>query len=155
MRRAISNHLSKAARIVVPVTNMDEADVTELVRIRAKEEKAAREHGVRLSYLPFIIKAVIQALKQHPTLNSTMDDENEEIILRRYYNIGIAVDTPDGLMVPVIKNADKKSMLDIAGEIQHLASAAHDRSLQLHELRAAPSPSPIWAPSAAPTPRRS
>jgi len=135
VRKAIVQKLTKAARTIVPVTHMDECDVTELVRIKSKEDKAAREHGDKLTYLPFIIKAVIQGLREFPQLNATLDEEHEEIVVRRYFNIGIAVDTADGLMVPVIKNADRKSMLDIGAEIQRLADAAHNRRLALSDLR--------------------
>lgn len=136
VRKAIAVHLSKAARVVVPVTQFDDADVTELVRIRNKQRAAAeQESGVKLTYLPFIIKAVVQALKEHPHLNSVLDDERGEIIIRRYYNIGIAVDTAEGLMVPVIRAADAKSMLQIAAEVQHLSRAAKDRTLRIEQLR--------------------
>jgi pyruvate dehydrogenase E2 component (dihydrolipoamide acetyltransferase) len=120
---------------VVPVTVTDEADVTDLVRIRAKEEAAARSAGVKLTFMPFFIKAAVQALKQLPLLNSTLEEQHEEILIKRYYNIGIAVDTPEGLLVPVIRNADKKSMLEIAAEVEQLAAGANARSLKLEQLR--------------------
>jgi pyruvate dehydrogenase E2 component (dihydrolipoamide acetyltransferase) len=135
VRRAISRHLSHAARVVVPVTVTDEADATELAQIRAKEEPAAKQAGVKLTFMPFLIKAAVQALKQHPMLNSVLDEQHEEILIKRYYNVGIAVDTAEGLMVPVVRDVDKKSMLDIAAEIERLAAAAHSRSLKLEQLR--------------------
>jgi pyruvate dehydrogenase E2 component (dihydrolipoamide acetyltransferase) len=91
------------------VTTTEVADVTDLVGLREKVKKYAEEvKGVKLTYLPFIIKAVVAALKKHPYLNSSMDEETEEILLKKYYNLGIAVATEDGLIVPVVKMADQK-----------------------------------------------
>jgi len=100
---------------------MDEADVTELVSLREKEKKTAEEKGVKLTYLAFIVKAATIALKQHPYLNASLDSQKNEIVLKYYYNIGVAVDTPEGLMVPVIKNADRKSIMELAKETEILA----------------------------------
>ena len=99
------------------VTTMDEADVTELWKIREKEKQVAEKKGIKLTILPFIIKAAIAGLKEHPYLNASLDDENEEIILKKYYNIGVATDTPEGLMVPVVKNANEKSIFQLAAGI--------------------------------------
>jgi pyruvate dehydrogenase E2 component (dihydrolipoamide acetyltransferase) len=98
-----------------------------------KPEAAAK--NIKLTYLPFIVKALIATLKLHPMLNATLDDEEEEIIIKKYYNIGIAVDIPDGLIVPVVKAADQKSVWDLAEEIQNLAEAARARSLDLADLK--------------------
>jgi pyruvate dehydrogenase E2 component (dihydrolipoamide acetyltransferase) len=100
---------------------MDEADVTMLWKIREKEKKAAEKKGIKLTILPFIIKAVIAGLSEHPYLNASLDDENEEIVLKKYFNIGFATDTPEGLMVPVVKNAKDKSILQLAEELTKLA----------------------------------
>jgi len=105
------------------VTHFDEADCTELLKIRESLKPRAEEKGVKLTYLPFIIKALLAALRAHPLLNATLDDDEEEIIVKKYYNFGIAVDVPDGLIVPVVKGVDQKSIFDLAGEIQALAES--------------------------------
>jgi pyruvate dehydrogenase E2 component (dihydrolipoamide acetyltransferase) len=123
--------LNKAAH----VTHCDEADATKLAALRDSMRADAEGKGLKLTYLPFIIKAVVEALKLHPTLNASLDDEEEEIVVKKYYNIGVAVDVPDGLIVPVVKAADEKSALDLAGEIQSLAKAARERTLDLADLK--------------------
>ena len=114
---------------------MDEADISEIFSIKEKEEKALEENGVKLTYLPFIIKAVIIALKEHPFLNSTLDEKKNEIILKKYYNIGFGVDTKDGLIVPVIKDADKKNIIHLAEEIKNLAEKARSRAIDIGDLK--------------------
>lgn len=118
---------------VPAVTHMDEIDVTELVKLREKEKKIALKKKIKLSYLPFIVKAVIESLKLHPYLNSSL--EGDEIVLKKYYNIGIAADTPEGLLVPVLKIADSKTLIQIAKEIQELAEKAVERKLDLADLK--------------------
>jgi pyruvate dehydrogenase E2 component (dihydrolipoamide acetyltransferase) len=135
LRRTTAKHMSEAARMIAPVTYTDEADVTALEEIKIKQKEVARAKGVRLTYLPFMIKALIAGLKQHPFLNATLDPQREMIILKKYYNIGIAVDTPDGLMVFVIKDADHKSILDLAKVLNDLAQKAHDRTISLADLK--------------------
>jgi pyruvate dehydrogenase E2 component (dihydrolipoamide acetyltransferase) len=117
------------------VTAMDEADVTELWKIREKEKKAAEKKGIKLTILPFIIKAVIAGLGEHPYLNASLDDENEEIILKKYFNIGLATDTPEGLMVPVVKNAADKSIFQLAQELTQLVEKARNRTIDLADLK--------------------
>ena len=117
------------------VVSMDEADVTELVKLREKEKKMAEEKGIKLTYLAFIVKAVTVALKQHPYLNASLDQKKNEIVLKRYYNIGIAVDTPEGLMVPVIKDADRKSIMELAQVSEKLADEARTRKIKLPDLK--------------------
>jgi len=133
VRKTTAQHMVKSENTAVHVTHMDEADVTELVAMREKEKSKAKD--VHLTYLPFIVKAVIAALREHPLLNATLDDEHEEIIVKKYYNIGVAVDTPDGLIVPVVKNADHKSIVELAREIEDLAGKAQTRKLDLAELK--------------------
>ncbi len=135
VRKSIADHMIKSATTAVHVTHMDEADVTELVQLREKEKAKAEKEGAHLTYLPFVIKAVIAALRNHPTLNASLDDEHEEIIVKKYYNIGVAVDTPDGLIVPVIKNAQDKSIIALAKEIADLANRADTRKLDLADLK--------------------
>jgi len=135
VRRATAKRMHQSVSTAAHVTHFDEADVTELARIREELKARAAEKGVKLTYLPFIIKALLAALKEHPLLNATLSDEDEEIIVKKYYNFGIAVDVPDGLIVPVVKAVDQKSIFDLAGEIQSLAEAAKNRTLDLADLK--------------------
>jgi pyruvate dehydrogenase E2 component (dihydrolipoamide acetyltransferase) len=135
IRKTIAERMVKSLFTAPHVVSMDEADVTELVKLREKEKKLAEEKGIKLTYLAFIVKAVTVALKQHPYLNASIDSEKNEIILKRYYNIGIAVDTPEGLMVPVIKNADQKSIMELAQETERLAEEARSRKIKLPDLK--------------------
>ncbi len=135
IRKATAKKMSQAVHTAAHVTHMDNADVTELAAIREKEKLNAEKEGIKLTYLPYIIKAVIGALKKHPYLNAEMDEEHEEIILKKYYNIGIAVDIEGGLIVPVIKGADKKSTLDLAKELQEVVKKAEERSLDMADLK--------------------
>ncbi len=135
IRRATARRLTESIRKAVHVTHFDEADAAGLVALRKKLKPEAEAQGLKLTYLPFIVRAVVEALKLHPMLNSTVDDEAEEIVVKKYYNIGIAVDVPDGLIVPVVKGADMKTVLEIAGDIQNLAEAARKRTLDLADLK--------------------
>ena len=135
IRRTIAKRMAEASKRVAEVTIWEDADISELEQVRAKERRVAEEKGVRLTYLPFLIKAIIPALKAHPYFNASLDEASEAIILKKYYNIGIAVDTSDGLIVFVIKNADEKNILDMAREIATLADKARLRKIDLHELK--------------------
>lgn len=135
LRRTIAKNLIASQKTTAFVTGMDEADITELWNLREREKKAMIDKGIHLTFLPFFIKAVHHALAEHPLLNASVDEEKEEIIIKKYYNIGIAVDTPDGLMVPVIKDADKKTILELAKEIQDLSQKARDRKIKLEEMK--------------------
>ncbi|MEM5797432.1 MAG: dihydrolipoamide acetyltransferase family protein [Candidatus Aenigmatarchaeota archaeon] len=136
IRKAIARHMIESVKHIPHVTTMDEAEVTELVKVREREKLKAQEQGIKLTYLPFIMKACIAALKEFPLLNASLDEENEEIIIKKYYNIGFAVDIDgEGLVVPVIKYADKKSILDIAKELQELSDKARARKLDLQDMR--------------------
>jgi pyruvate dehydrogenase E2 component (dihydrolipoamide acetyltransferase) len=135
VRRSTAKRMVESFRTAVHVTHMDEADVTELVAFREKQNKIAEKRGMHLTYMPFIVKAVVAALKQYPYLNSSVDNEHEEIILKKYYNIGVAADTPDGLIVPVVKDADQKDIFTIAQEIQSLTEKAQSREIGLSDLK--------------------
>jgi pyruvate dehydrogenase E2 component (dihydrolipoamide acetyltransferase) len=135
VRRTIARHLLKSHQMTVCVTGMEEVDVTELWKVRKREDGEGARRGVHLTYFPFIVKAVQHALMEHPMLNAMVDEEGETIILKKYYNIGFAVDTPDGLIVPVIRNVEKKSIIDLAAELQDLAERARQRTVTLQELR--------------------
>ncbi len=121
LRRVISEHMSESVHRAAHFTYVEEIDVSELVRLREKMAKHIEKEGVRLSYLPFIVKAVVAGLRAHPKLNATMDDAANELVVRSDHNIGIATATPDGLIVPVIHHAGSKSLKELAKEIQELA----------------------------------
>lgn len=134
IRKSTARRMAESWEKVPRVTHMDEADVTTLVRLREKAKKEAEGKGVKLTYLPFLIKACIAALQEYPYLNATLE-EKEEIVLKKYYNIGIATDIGEGLMVPVIKGADQKPIFQIAQEIEALAKAAQARTIDLADLK--------------------
>ncbi len=135
IRRKIAEHLRLSKDRAVHTLHVDEIDMTEIVKLRERLKKIADEQNVKLTYLPFIIKAVATALKKHPYFNAVVDDEKGEIILKKYYNIGVAVDTPDGLIVPVIKDVDKKSIIQIARELEDISNRAREGKLNLEELQ--------------------
>ena len=135
IRKTIGERMVLSLFTAPHVVSMDEADVTELVKLREKEKKMAGEKGIKLTYLAFIVKAVTVALKQHPYLNASLDQKKNEIVLKRYYNIGIAVDTPEGLMVPVIKDADRKSIMELARVSEKLADESRTRKIKLPDLK--------------------
>ncbi|MDP3917380.1 MAG: dihydrolipoamide acetyltransferase family protein [Nanoarchaeota archaeon] len=138
IRKTIARNMTRSATEIPHVSHIDRADLTKLSEIRSVEKEKAEKEGIKLTYLPFIVKAIVAALKEHPTLNSVLESDefgNEEIVMRKYYNIGIAVDTSDGLMVPVIKSADKKSILDIAKEIADLADKARNKNINLSDMK--------------------
>lgn len=136
VRKAIAEHMVKSAFTIPHVTHVDEADATQLAELRNKKRADAERNGVKLTFLPFIVKAVCETLKKHPLMNSFFnDDTGEEIIVMKYYNIGIAVDTPDGLMVPVIKGADQKDLFQISREIADLAQKCRERKIDIMDLQ--------------------
>jgi len=135
IRKTLIKNLLKFQQMAVPVTSMDEADITDLWNLREREKGPLLEKGVHLTFLPFFIKAVQHALIEHPLLNASIEEEKEEILIKKYYHMGIAVDTPDGLMVPVIRDVDKKTILMLAEEIQNLSERAKERKIKLEELR--------------------
>ncbi|MGH2821234.1 MAG: dihydrolipoamide acetyltransferase family protein [Actinomycetota bacterium] len=133
IRRTIAERMAEAHRTIPPVTHVEECDVTELDASRhlANERSPG---GPKLTFLPFIVKAVVAALEDHPAVNTSLDDEAGEIVFHADYNIGIAVDTPAGLTVPVIHGADRKSLRDIAAEIERVAGEARAGELSRDRL---------------------
>lgn len=113
---------------------VEEVDVTELIKLRDALRQDAESKGVKLTLLPFIVKAVVKALKEYPLLNATLDYEKGEIVVKKNYNIGVAVDTPQGLVVPVIRDADRKGLYQIAREIAGLAEKAREGKLSLEDV---------------------
>ncbi|NLI73589.1 MAG: 2-oxo acid dehydrogenase subunit E2, partial [Euryarchaeota archaeon] len=136
IRKTIARNMIEAQTTSAQVTVMDVADVTDLVALRETvKERAMSERGVRVTYLPFIIKAVVAALKKYPYLNSELDEETQDILLKKYYNLGIAVATEEGLMVPVIKGADNKDIYALAKELSDLSEHARSRRIDLADLK--------------------
>lgn len=135
VRRAIARNLLASQRSTAFVTCMDEADITDLWEIKEREQPQSESRGTHLTFLPFFIKAAQHALKEHPSLNASIDDDAEEIIIKREYHFGIAVDTPDGLIVPVIRNVGEKSIMELAAELHDLSARATDRTISPEELR--------------------
>ncbi len=135
MRKTIAKNMLLSKQSTAHMSVMDEVEVGELVALRDKYKAKYAEQGIKLSYLPFIIRAAILSLKLHPVLNAELDMENEQIVYKKYYNIGIAVDTPEGLIVPVIKHAESKSVIELANELADLSARAQERKLTLEELR--------------------
>lgn len=134
VRKTIAERMSRSKRTAAHVTHVDEVDMTELVLLRDAFKGSAEKRGVRLTYLPFIIKALVPALKEFPYVNSSLDEQNGTIVLKKYYNIGIAADTEQGLVVPVVKDADRKDIFELAGEIERLAEKARAGQLSLDEV---------------------
>ncbi len=135
VRRATAKRMHESVSTAAHVTHFDAADVTELIAIRERYKSEAEAKGVKLTFLPFIIKAVLAALRAHPLFNASLDDAEEEIIVKKYYNFGIAVDVPDGLIVPVVKGVEQKSIYELAQDIRDLAEAAKKRTLDLADLK--------------------
>lgn len=135
IRKAISNAMVKSAYTAPHVTIMDEVDVTELVAFRTRMKPIAEKKGTKVTYLPFIVKALVAACRQFPVLNAMIDEEANEIVYKKYYNIGIATDTDNGLIVPVIKDADRKSIWMIADSIRDLAARGREGKLAPNEMK--------------------
>ncbi|WP_456271690.1 dihydrolipoamide acetyltransferase family protein [Bacillus sp. AK031] len=137
MRKAIAKAMVNSKHTAPHVTLMDEVDVTKLWAHRKKFKEVAAEKGVKLTFLPYVVKALTSALREFPALNTSLDDSTSEIVHKHYYNIGIAADTDKGLLVPVVKNADRKSMFSISNEINELAGKARDGKLSGDEMKGA------------------
>ncbi len=129
LRKIIASRMVENQVTVAHVTQFDDADLTTIETLRAKYKSAYEKAGAKLSPTPFIIKALVTALKQHPKFNSSLNEVAQTLVLKQYYHIGIAVDTDAGLLVPVLRDADKKSLLELAQELQSIAEKARDRKL--------------------------
>jgi pyruvate/2-oxoglutarate dehydrogenase complex dihydrolipoamide acyltransferase (E2) component len=134
IRRTIAERMTEAHRLVPPVTHVEECDVTELEATRQLANERNPDSG-KLTFLPFIVKAAVAGLKNYPMLNSSLDESTQEIVVHDRYDIGVAVETSSGLMVPVVRDADRKRVSEIAAEIDRLASGARAGSLKPDELR--------------------
>ncbi|MFC5541990.1 MAG: dihydrolipoamide acetyltransferase family protein [Bacilli bacterium] len=135
IRKAIAKAMVHSKQTAPHVTLMDEVDVSKLVAHRKKFKDIAAEKGIKLTYLPYVVKALVAVLKEFPEFNRSFDDATEEIIQKHYYNIGIAADTERGLLVPVIKHADRKSIFALASEINELATKAREGKLAPNEMK--------------------
>jgi pyruvate dehydrogenase E2 component (dihydrolipoamide acetyltransferase) len=135
MRRKISQKMAQSTHTAAHFTFVEECDVTALKALRARLKGPAEAAGVKLSFLPFIVKATAAALKKHPMLNTALDESTSELVFRKYFHIGIATATEAGLMVPVVKDADRRSILDSAREIARLSTAARAGKAKLDELQ--------------------
>lgn len=137
IRRVIADAMVKSKTTAPHVTLMDEVDVTGLVEHRKRYKPIAEEQGIKLTFLPYVVKALISAGKKYPIINAAIDDETEEIVHKHYFNVGIAADTERGLVVPVIKHADKKNLFELSKEINELADKARNGKLSAEEMRGA------------------
>ncbi|MFT4415179.1 dihydrolipoamide acetyltransferase family protein [Fredinandcohnia humi] len=137
IRKAIAKAMVNSKHTAPHVTLMDEVDVTALVAHRKQFKGIAADKGIKLTYLPYVVKALVSALREFPALNTSLDDATDEIIHKHYYNIGIAADTEKGLLVPVVKDADRKSIFTISNEINELATKARDGKLAPDEMKGA------------------
>jgi pyruvate dehydrogenase E2 component (dihydrolipoamide acetyltransferase)/2-oxoisovalerate dehydrogenase E2 component (dihydrolipoyl transacylase) len=135
LRRRIADHLSLAKRVIPHYSYMDECDVTDLVRLRDTLREKYAEAGVKLTYLTFVVKAVVSALKEVPLVNASLDDQAGEIVLHDHYHIGIATATPAGLIVPVVRDADRKDLAAIARDIERLSADARSGKVRREDLQ--------------------
>ena len=133
IKKIVAQKMTDSIFTAAQLTNMHEADVTELAALREKEKSQYEKEGIKLTFMPYIVKAVALCLKEHPYLNASL--EGEEIILKKYYNIGVAVDTEEGLIVPVVKGAEAKDIKTIAKDIDKLANDARSKRTNLMDLR--------------------
>lgn len=134
IRKRIAEVMVRSFSTIPHVSHTDESDVTDLFEVVKKQKLVAEQRGIKLTVTAFVAKAVVSALRQFPMVNASLDEESGEIVYKNYYNIGIAVDTEQGLMVPVVKNADQKSILEIAADIDKLSQKARSREISLDEL---------------------
>ena len=135
LRQVIARRMSESWNAVVRVTQFDDLDFTRVGELRKKFAPDYEKRGVKLTFTPFVLKAVAATLKQHPIFNASLDEAANEIILKEYIHLGIAVDTDQGLLVPVLRDVDKKTMLDLAKELETLALKARDRKVTIEEMK--------------------
>lgn len=134
VRKTISERMLKSLQTTAQVTHVDEADMTELVLLREAFKGSAEKRGVHLTYLPFIIKALVPALREFPYVNSSLDESSGNIVLKKYYNIGVATDTEQGLVVTVVRDVDRKDIFELARDIEKLSEKARSGQLTLEDV---------------------
>jgi len=135
LRKTISRRMVENWNSIPHVTQFDEADITDLLELRKKFAPEFEKKGARLTLTSFALKAVVAALKKHPIFNSSVDEVANEIVLKEYYHIGLAVDTDQGLIVPVIRNVDKRSLFDLSKDVSEVAEKARDRKVTLDDMK--------------------
>jgi len=135
IRKMVAQQMAHSWQTIPHVTHFEKADITELEALRAQYAKQAQQAGVKITAIAFVIKALTEALKRFPKFNASIDMESQQIVLKPFYHIGVAVDTPYGLLVPVLRDADRKSVLEIARELPALAEKARARKLVAEEMQ--------------------
>ena len=135
IRKRIAEVMVRSYSTIPHVSHADEADVTELFEVVKKQKPLAEKRGIKLTITSFLAKSVVSALQVFPAMNCSLDEESGDLVYKDYFHIGIATDTENGLMVPVVKNADKKTILQIAEDIQRLSAQARNREIDLEDLR--------------------
>ena len=135
VRRKTAEHLSYAWSTIPHVTQMDKADITQLEKTRKKFAKMTEAAGGKLTVTAILLKIISKALKRFPQFNSSIDMENRQVIYKKYYNVGIAVDTDRGLIVPVIRDVDQKSIIDLSLELGEIAAKARNKKIGLDDLQ--------------------
>ena len=137
IRRATATSVQRSWRLVPHVTQYDEADITDLEAFRKAESEQAKQRGVRLTLLAFVMKATVATLKEHASFNASLDSTGDNLVLKRYYHVGIAVDTPEGLVVPVVRDVDRKGIWELAGELTAMSQRARDQKLTPADVQGA------------------
>jgi pyruvate dehydrogenase E2 component (dihydrolipoamide acetyltransferase) len=135
LRKVISQRMTENWNAIPHVTQFDEVDITGLMELRKKHADSYEKQGAKLTLTPFTLKAVVNALKKHPIFNSSLDEVAEEIVFKEYFHIGLAVDTEQGLIVPVVRDVDKKNLITLSKEVNQLAEKARDRKVSMEELQ--------------------
>ncbi len=135
LRRTIQQRMSESWQAVPRVTQFDEADITQMNDLRKRYAPAYEAEGTRLTLTSFALRVVVETLKRHPVLNSSLDEAAGELVFKEYYHLGLAVDTEAGLIVPVLRDVDQKSLLELSKEIEELAAKARERKVALEELK--------------------
>ncbi|MBK8099772.1 MAG: 2-oxo acid dehydrogenase subunit E2 [Planctomycetes bacterium] len=134
LRRKIAEAMTRSKFTATHFTYVDDIDVSDLVKIRSDAKAAFADQGVNITYLPFIMKAIVAAMRQFPMMNSSLDEASNELVIKKYFNFGIATDTDNGLIVPVVKDVDRKSVRDLAKDIQDLAARTRDGKVSVDDL---------------------
>ena len=134
LRKRIADNMVRSTQTAAHFTYVEEIDMTELVAVRERARERAAERGIKLTFLPFLIKAVVSGLKRWPQLNASLDETTQEIVRKKYYHVGIASQGPQGLMVTVLRDADQRSIFGLASEIQRLAQAVQDGTVRREDL---------------------
>ena len=135
IKRITGERLQQAWQLIPHVTQFDAADITDLDSLRKEVKKAGAEKGIKVTFLPFLMKALSVVLKEMPEFNSSLDHTNQNLVLKNYYHLGVAVDTPSGLTVPVVRDVDQKSVFELSDELMDLSSRARDKKLKPNELK--------------------